>query len=495
MPTIDVRDREYEDKPHRRRSVLVSPSWRYSPPGSRWGGFNLSYSTLREIAKKSPTVAAIINLRCNQIASFTRLPRHKGDRGFEIVLADNPGRKEGRHKKIIAELEQFMLNCGWRHDPMHRRDDFAGWAAKIIQDMLILNAPATELVYDQDGRLSEFWAIDGSTIEIQWAERYIPTTRYGRQLDQPVAYVQVVDGQIQTEYAADELIYYPLNPVTNIEQGGYGISPTEYAIDWIAAEVLAMQYNSNYFDHGSVPPGILAVIGNYSQETIDELNTLWETDVKGVVGQHKPVALAMEDGKQVTWIPMKQSNREMEMGDFLDKLTTKICSIFNVDPVELGQRSATNTGGISNSENTEAKIDLSRDKGLVPILNWMERMINQFIMPRLAPGYAFRWTGINAEDEGAKTKLLNSQGKEGALTYREWRKAMGLDDVPPGAQEGKWLDAPMNPAALQIWMQEQGIQQMSGLTGEKPDEGKPDKDQSDKEKELAKAWRPLKLCG
>ncbi len=29
MPDIDTRDRANEDKPHRRRSVLVSPSWRY----------------------------------------------------------------------------------------------------------------------------------------------------------------------------------------------------------------------------------------------------------------------------------------------------------------------------------------------------------------------------------------------------------------------------------------------------------------------------------
>ncbi len=396
-------------------------------------------------------------------------------------MADDPGRKDGRQKKILADLENFMLGCGWKDDI--RRDDLAGWASKIINDMLVINAPTTELVYSQDGRMSEFWAVDGATIEIQWAERYVPTTRYGRQLDQPVAYVQVVEGQITTEYAADELVYYPLNPVSNIEQGGYGISPTEYAIDWIAAEILAMQYNSNYFDHGSVPPGILSIIGNYSQETLDELNTMWETDVKGVVGQHKPVALAMPDGREIKWISMKQSNRDMEMGDFLDKLTTKICSIFNVDPIELGQRSASNSGGISASDNTEVKIDLSKDKGLVPILTHIERMINKHIMPVLAPGYAFRWTGINAEDEKAKTDLLNKQGKEGAITYREWRKAQGLDEAPPGTpDDAKWLDAPMNPGAQQIWMQENGMQSQQPA-GEKPEQ----KD------EIAKAWRVIDL--
>lgn len=374
---------------------------------------------------------------------------------------------------------------------MLRRDDFPGWISKVIQDMLILNAPATELVYSVDGRLSEFWAVDGSTIEIQWAERYVPTTRYGKQIDQPVAFVQVVDGQITTEYAADELIYYPLNPTSQLEQGGYGISPTELAIDWIAAEILAMQYNSNYFDQGSVPPGVLGIIGNYSQETIDELNTMWETDVKGVVGQHKPVALAMDEGKQIVWLPMKQSNKDMEMGDFLDKLSTKIASIFNTDPVEIGQRIAANSGGLGSSENTDSKIDLSRNKGLIPILSWIERSINRFMMPRLAPGYKFQWTNIGTEDEATKVKTTNAKGKEGAITVRQWYIEMGYDEVPPNVpKDAKWLDAPMNPNLLQVWMAENGVNYSNNAsTDNNPAQA------ARLESEVAKAWKSVDLYG
>lgn len=396
-----------------------------------------------------------------------------------------------RQKNVAKQIEQFFLRCGWQEDSMFRRDDFPGWISKIIQDMLILNAPATELVYSVDGRLSEFWAVDGSTIEIQWAERYIPTTRYGKDIDQPVAFVQVVDGQITTEYAADELIYYPLNPTSNLEQGGYGISPTELAIDWIAAEILAMQYNSNYFDQGSVPPGVLAIIGQYTEETLEELNTMWETDVKGVVGQHKPVALALEDGKSINWLPMKQSNKDMEMGDFLDKLGTRICSIFNVDPVEIGQRVAASTGGMGSGENTEAKIGLSRAKGLIPLLAWIERTINRFMMPSLAPGYEFRWLGAGAEDEDAKVATANKKGKEGAITYREWRKELGLDEVPEGVDpNAKWLDAPMNPNALQVWMAENGVNYSNAAsTDNNPAQA------ARHDNEVSKAWGTVDLYG
>lgn len=490
---IDIRERENEDKPHRRRSVLISPMLKFAPPNSRMG-LGLNHAMLREIAKKSPTVSAIVELRCNQISEFARKPRYKGDRGFEITLTEPMAQMSKRQKKVAQEIEDFILKCGWTEDAMLRRDDFPGWISKVLKDVLVLNAPATELVYSQDGRLSEYWAVDGASIEIQWAERYIPTTRYGRSIDQPVAFVQIVDGQIMTEYAADELIYYPLNPSSNLELGGYGVSATELAVDWIAAEILAMQYNSNYFDQGSVPPGVLGIIGNYSQETVDELNTMWETDVKGVVGQHKPVALAMEDGKQIVWLPMKQSNKDMEMGDFLDKLSTKICSIFNVDPIELGQRAAMNSGGMSASENTEAKIDLSRSKGLIPILSWLERMINRFMMPNLAPGYRFRWTGAGSEDEKTLISTANSKGKEGGITYREWRKEVGLDEVPFGCKgDEKWLDCPMNPNAQQIWMQENDIGYSQVGKAETSGENAYNSAEENREKEIEKAWKSVNL--
>ena len=467
MPTIDVRQRAKTDLSHRRRSVLVSPDWAFSPPGSRWSGFALSFSQLRQLAKLSPTVQAIIALRQAQVAAFARAPRHKGDRGFEIVRADDPAKKNDHDDKVAKYVFDFLMGTGAKS--AWERKKFADWLKATIRDVLVIGAGTTELVYDDEGHLSEFWAIDAATIELNWSERYIPTTRYGRDLDQPVRYVQVVDGQIETEYAEDELAYIEQNPLTDITNGGYAMSNMEMAADWVAAEVLALQYNSNYFDHGSVPPGILAIIGNGSEEAMQELNVMWETDVKGVVGQHKPVALAIEPSpgqgaSSIQWLQMKSSNRDMEMGDFLDKLTTKISAVFLCDPVEIGQRSASNSGGMSASENTEAKIDLSRDKGLLPLLDLIENVINTHLMPKLAPGYVFRLTGINAEDETAKVKYLNEQK---GITYREWRMAMGLDEEPKGyKEEDAWLDAPLDEAAQKLLMAARGLGQPQAAEGE-----------------------------
>lgn len=466
MTAINVRRREREDLPHRRRSVLVSPDWSFSPPGSRFGSFALSWTQLRQLAKLSPTVQAIVALRQAQVSSFARKPRHKGDRGFEIVPLANPSKLTPRDEKMADYVFNFLMNAG--ANPAWERKRLPSLIRATIADLSVIGAGSVEMVYDEDGRLSELWGIDSATIELQWAERYIPTTRYGKELDQPVRYVQVVDGQIETEYAQDELIYMQMNALTDITQGGYALSPTHASADWIAAEVLALQYNSNYFDHGSVPPGILVLTGNLSPETLDELNTMWEVDVKGVVGQHKPVALALEPGPNgggnAQWFPMKSSNKDMEMGDFLDKLTTKISSVFLCDPVEIGQRTASNSGGISATDNTEAKIDLSRDKGLVPLLDLFEETINRHIMPHLAPGYVFRFTGINAEDEVKKSDYLN---KQRGITYREWRKAMGLDEEPDGYKpEDKWIDAPMDPDAQKIFMAVNGLGQPQQEQGE-----------------------------
>ena len=466
MPEIDQSwERNERDRPYRRRSVLVSPDYQFSPPGSRWGGFEISHAQLRAVAKKSPTVSAILNLRVQQLQGFARPPRRKGDRGFEIIPEHNPAKLTKHDERVAEEITEFLLRCGWRDD--YHRPDMAGWIAEIGRDRFILDAASTELVFNRRGMVSEYWPVDGGTIEINWSERYIPTTRYGKELSQPVAYVQVVNGQVETEFAADELIYAVARPISDITQGGYGLSELEASIDIVAAEILAIQYNSNYFDHGSVPPGILVVVGG-TQRTVDEINDMWETDVKGVIGQHKPVALGLSTGGDAKWFAMKNSNRDMELGDFLDKVQTGICSVWGADPVEIGKRTASNSGGMSATDNTEAKIDLSRDRGLVPAVDWLERMINRHMMPHLAPGYIVRMTGIHAEDEEQKLQFLAGQLESGILTIREARKAMGLEEVPPGTEEGKWLDVPLNQQALQVWMQENGMgpaQQQAGLQG------------------------------
>lgn len=99
--------------------------------------------------------------------------------------------------------------------------------------------------------------------------------------------------------------------------------------------------------------------------------------------------------------------------------------------------------------------DLSRDKGLVPMLDLIEETINHNVMPHLAPGYVFRFTGINTEDEEKKVKFLNEQK---GITYREWRKAMGLDEEPENyAPNDLWVDAPADPNAQKIWMMARGL--------------------------------------
>lgn len=218
MTAINVRRRRREDLPHRRRSVLVSPDWAFSPPGSRWGGFSLSWSQLRQLAKLSPTMQAVIALRQAQVSSFARKPRHKGDRGFEIVPEGDTSKLTSRDEKVAEYCFRFLMNTG--RESAWERKRLPSLLRAAVNDIHIIGAASIEMVYDDDGRLSELWGIDPATIELQWAERYIPTTRYGKELNQPVRYVQVVDGQIETEYAEDELIYMAMNTLTDITLGG-----------------------------------------------------------------------------------------------------------------------------------------------------------------------------------------------------------------------------------------------------------------------------------
>ena len=487
------------------RSVKINPALRMNPLGGSYRPGGLSFGHLRSMASRSATVAAIIATRQNQIAEFARKPRHRGDSGFEIVLVDDTLEKTPEDEQNIRILEQFILHTGFDVDP--DRDTFETYMRKMIRDRLTFDATCTELVYDRVGRLHSFEAVDGATIEIVTEEHYQPTTRHGYRIDQPIKWVQLIDGEVRTEYAQDELIYAVGNPQTDINSMGYGYSELEWIVDCVASEILAIQYNGNYFTQDSVPPGILSVIGNYDETAMEELQRMWNTDVKGVIGTHKPVILAMDQGEKIEWLQMKATNRDMEFHAFLDLLATFICAVFQIDPAEIARRTPSSSGGtLGDSEATKTKIDYSKDKGIKPLLNFFASYLNRHILWRINPRYKLQWLGIDEEDEREKIELINEQGKW--MTAREARTMLGMDT--PKGDEWKWTDCPMDPTMAQVWMAVNGIQKpmaalgpgqgaegqgagqkgVAGSAGKAQDKAAGKRGAGDR---LAKAWGPLLL--
>lgn len=113
---------------------------------------------------------------------------------------------------------------------------------------------------------------------------------------------------------------------------------------------------------------------------------------------HNSHKIPIIEGQEVEWINMQQTNKEMEFQVWFDFLQLLACSVYTIDPSELGfnfQKAAQMFG----QDGQKQRLNHSQSKGLIPVLKFKQRNMNKYIVERLAPGYEFVWCGIEQEDK------------------------------------------------------------------------------------------------
>jgi hypothetical protein len=164
------------------------------------------------------------------------------------------------------------------------------------------------------------------------------------------------------------------------------------------------------------------------------------------------------------WISMHQNNRDMEYSAYMDFLIKVACSIFQINPVEVnfqygntGQRSA-----LAEASNREKIID-SKERGLYPMLRFVSRLINQYLLWPVNEDFEFHFVGLDAAtpDEIAdrNLKLVKT-----TRTVDELRAEDGLEPLPDGMGEiildPTWLQN--KNAAQQGGMEDEGFEGRRG---------------------------------
>jgi hypothetical protein len=161
----------------------------------------------------------------------------------------------------------------------------------------------------------------------------------------------------------------------------------------------------------------------------------------------------MEDGQGFKFTPFKNSNRDMEFNEFLEFLFNIACAVYQIDPNEVGFMSWTSSNSMSASDNTQAKIDQSQDKGFVPLMQFLANTINSEVVDAIDPDYAFEWIGVDDEDEKAKLDRDKANVDMGKVTIAELRKRDDQEEILD--EDGKpaaWTLAPANSTLIQVYM-------------------------------------------
>lgn len=434
---------------------------------------SLTYEVLRKMSVRNSVIAAIIQTRVNQVSTFSQPARYTKDGvGFEIKLRDPKKKPDDRQKAIITAIEQFIENMGYEYDP--GRDDFDTFLRKIVRDSLTYDQVTFEVVPDRLGRPAEVLAVDASTIraarvEPEDGEQYVYSG--GSQSPNSVKWVQILNNTVVAEFTSAELAFAIRNPRTDMNVQPYGLSELEILVHQVTSHLWAEEYNSRYFSQGGTTKGILNLKGqNISKVQLDAFRRQWTAQLAGVTGAWKTPVVSV-DGLE--YINVSQSNREMEYEMWMNYLINISSAVYQIDPAEVNFPNRGGAGGTSGGGLGEGgiadRLQNSKDKGLRPLLRFVESLINKHIVRRFGPDYVFGFVGYDGESEQSRIELSNKQVR----AFKTINEVRGENDLAPIDNGDIILDPTYTNYLLQQQQQEQMEQEQGGGEEQEQDPNDP----------------------
>lgn len=453
---------ERSKKRERGMQSVVLDDWQLSIQGDYWERPSaMGFDSLRMMVDQTPILNAVVLTRMRQVQRFCRVAEKNTDApGFEIRHMDRNHQLTESETNSIQLLNRFFMNCGWEFRPRARkalrRDSFAQFMAKAVRDTLTLDSVGIETEWKRDKHLGldGFYLVDGGTIRL--------CTEEGYRGDDEIFALQVVQGRVSTAYTYEDLIYEARNPRSDVRVCGYGLPETELLIRVVTGFLNAMTYNIKGFDQNAIPKGMLHLTGNYTPEDLNAFKRYWNSMVKGVNNQWSlPVMVSKDQESKASFERFGVDYNEMYFSKWMTFLTSIICAIYGMSPSEINFDSFTggNTSALSGSDTAE-KLAASKDSGLRPILSYFENLFTDYVVSEFSDKYAFRWTGLDPQDQQQKFEM-----RKMVLTVNEARAEEGYE-----AMEGPLGDAPLNPSLMGAWtqMQQQQQPQDFGQPGEQP---------------------------
>ncbi len=432
---------------------------------------------LKRIMVRDSLVAAIIGARCNQISAFGRELQDRFATGFRIeprrgVMEDaTPAQKEALQKRI-ADASKKLSTCGesesWDAD---ERMSLSMFLYQQTRNGIGFGRFATEIIHvtEPDGtkKFHSFRPVDAGTIyqvipQATAAEKVREQAldllqrlkneklKPERFKNDEYPWVQVIANQPRQAFTAAELVVHNCYPVTDIEYGGYPVTPIDTAIDDVVTHMNISTHNKLYFQNGRAARGMIIIKSDdVTQDIIDAIRQHFSASINSVSNSWRVPVFGIGAEDSIEWEPLEmQGGRDMEYQYLADSNARVILSAFQMSPEELpGYQHltrGTNNQALSESSN-EYKLEASRDIGIRPLLSQFQDFLNDRILPLLDEVVAKLCTlklyGLDADTaEKESTRLQADQALH--LTYDQILERVEKD--PIGEAFGG--EFPLNPA-------------------------------------------------
>lgn len=438
----------------------------------------LSFEVLRRMGNIH-IIRSIVNTRIEQIQNFLHFSEDDQKEGFTIRKKTSLFKEEKKEissveKKKIEEIVEFLMNSGF-NEKWDNIDDFQTFVRKIAFDSLTLDQLAFEVVRDKGWNIKKYRAVDASLI--RFLDSVDPKQRERLEDYRFKGYLprfcMTWDEQILINPTTKEpILYYPWelgfgirNKSSDIRKNGYGTSELEILVELITGVLWSIQYNMNNFSIGSTPKGFINVKNaNISDSNLNEFRQAWSQMMTGVRNAKRTPVI---NGIDLEWIDLDKSNREMEYQEWAQFLVIMVCSVYRIDPSELGF-SFKNQAQLFGQDGQKARLQHSREKGLKPILIFLENIITKYIVSEIDEDYEFVFTGIEVEDEETQVNLDKTKLESGMVAMQDiFKKYSGREFDPD-------KDIILNQVYQQVQTSKQQQEMFgSSVPGEMNEEGIP----------------------
>lgn len=402
----------------------------------------LSFSVLRRMGDIH-IVKSIVSTRVEQIMNFMDFSEDEQKEGFTIrkkksLFSIGDEKLTNEDKKKISKIVDFLEKGGWT-DKWDNVDSLQEFVSKIMSDSLTLDQLAFEMVRNRMWELQKFRAVDASLI--RFLDSVDPRQREGfeqyRFKGHLPRYCMVWDEMIlHNPITKEPILYYPWelgfgirNKTSDVRRNGYGVSELETLVNIITWILWGFSYNANFFSQGSQPKGFINIKNpNISNSTLQEFRQAWTQTMAGVSNSHRTPVI---NGIDLEWVDLqKLSNRDMEFNEWIKFLIIMTCSVYRIDPSELGFNFK-ESQQIFGQDGQRERLKHSREKGLKPLLIFLQGVITKYIVSELDENYEFAFTGIEVEDEEAQVKLDSEKLSSGMVAMQDiFKKYNGRDFDP-----------------------------------------------------------------
>lgn len=387
----------------------------------------LSYGTLKAMAYKTPVIHSVINTRVRQVASFSQPQQDRYGYGFRIKLRDKDKEPTKAELEWIRSMQTLITRTGVTDSP-RGREDFESFLTKLMWDSLVYDQMAFEVVPNRKGQPAEWYAVDAATIRLADSATLVEN----RSDTEQTRYVQIYDGMVIAEFGQNEMCFGVRNPRTDIRLFGYGVSELEMLISTVTSLLWGFEYNQRFFSQGSSPKGIINFKGAIPERRLQQFRRHWYKMCSGVENAWRTPITASDE---MQYHDLQQSNRDMEFNAWIDFLIKVACSMYQMNPVEVNfQYGNTGQNQAMGEERNREKITESRERGLRPLLTFIARKINQYILWPINENFEFEFVGLDTLTREESANLAQTRGKT-TMTVDELRAEDDLRPLPDGKGE------------------------------------------------------------